>query len=238
MIGMLIVSLSGGLASARGADDPSSGRRADQAALKPYGALVGGWRGVGQVDRGKAKGSWPEQAEWAWKLATDSAALEAKISKGKYLKSLVLHPGSDPHTYVADAVLSDDTKRSFTGKGGEDKPLVLTASPPVGEGVRRITITTLHDTRLLLLLEARNPDSQAYSRLGEVGYTRQGVAFAAGDSGPVCIVTEGRGTTQVSYKGKTYHVCCSGCKDLFNENPEAILAEAAERQKAKEKEKK
>ena len=40
---------------------------------------------------------------------------------------------------------------------------------------------------------------------------------------------------QVSYKGKTYHVCCSGCKDLFNENPEAILAEAAERQKAKEK---
>jgi YHS domain-containing protein len=53
----------------------------------------------------------------------------------------------------------------------------------------------------------------------------------------VCIVTEGRGTIAVSNKGKTYHVCCSGCRDLFNESPEAILAEAAERQKAKAKEK-
>ena len=62
-----------------------------------------------------------------------------------------------------------------------------------------------------------------------MGYTRKGVAFAAGESGPVCIVTEGRGTTQVTHKGKTYYVCCSGCKDLFNKDPEAVLAEAAER---------
>ncbi len=38
----------------------------------------------------------------------------------------------------------------------------------------------------------------------------------------------------VSYKGKTYHVCCSGCRDLFKEDPEAVLAEAAEREKAKQ----
>ena len=63
-------------------------------------------------------------------------------------------------------------------------------------------------------------------------------AFAAGESGPVCIVTEGRGTIQVSHKGKTYYVCCSGCKDLFTKDPEAILAEAAERAKEKEKAKK
>ena len=40
---------------------------------------------------------------------------------------------------------------------------------------------------------------------------------------------------QVSYKGKSYYVCCSGCRNLFSENPEAILAEAAERQKAQDK---
>ena len=51
------------------------------------------------------------------------------------------------------------------------------------------------------------------------------IQFAAGESYPPCIVTEGRGTIQVSYKGKSYWVCCSGCKDLFNDNPEAILAE-------------
>ena len=25
------------------------------------------------------------------------------------------------------------------------------------------------------------------------------------------------------YKGKTYYVCCSGCRDAFNENPEKFL---------------
>ena len=86
-----------------------------------------------------------------------------------------------------------------------------------------------------MLLEAQEPDSRAPTGSARLGYTREGVAFAAGESGPVCIVTEGRGTIPVSYKGKTYYVCCSGCKDLFNENPEAILAEAAEREKAKDK---
>jgi YHS domain-containing protein len=235
LIGLFVAASSGGLAFAWAADPPASGRLADQAALKPYGTLVGGWRGVGQVERGKAKGSWPEQADWTWKLTPDSAALEGKIAKGKYLKSLLIHPGPEPHSYAVEAVLVDDTKRTFNGKGEEGKSLVLTAGAPGGEGVQRITLTPLHGTRLVVLLEARNPGNKIFYRLGEVGYTRQGVAFAVGDSGPICIVTEGRGTIPVSYKGKTYHVCCSGCKDLFNEDPEAILAEAAERQKAKGK---
>ena len=236
LIGLLVATFSSSLAWSGAADIPATGRRADQAALKPYGSLVGGWRhGVGMVERGRTKGSWNEDADWAWKLTPDSAALEGKIAKGKYLKSLLIRPGKEPHSYVADAILADDVKRTFTGKGEEQKPLVLTANPPNGPGVERITMSVLHDTRLVVLLEAQDPDSKRYYRLGEVGYTREGVSFAVGESGPICIVTEGRGTMQVSYKGKTYHVCCSGCKDLFNENPEAILAEAAERQKAKEK---
>ena len=35
----------------RGADVPVPGRREAQAALKPYGGLVGDWRGVGQPER-------------------------------------------------------------------------------------------------------------------------------------------------------------------------------------------
>src|SRR5207302_1613456 len=83
-----------------------------------------------------------------------------------------------------------------------------------GEGVRRVTLTIPNEFRFLLLLESQ-PNASTFARLGEVGYTREGVSFAAGESGPVCIVTEGRGTIQVSHKGKTYYVCCSGCKDLF-----------------------
>ena len=101
--------------------------------------------------------------------------------------------------------------------------------------MRRVSITPLHDTRLLVLLEAEDPELHTFSRLGEVGYTREGVAFATGESYPLCVVTEGRGTIQVKYKGKTYWVCCTGCRDTFKDDPESVLAEAAARQKAKAK---
>jgi YHS domain-containing protein len=209
-----------------GADDGSKERLEAQAALKEFGPLVGSWKGTGQVKRGQS-GGWQETASWAWKLSDKAASLEIDIEKGKYLKSATLKPGEKAGVYVLDATLADGGKRSFTGKLVKDKPLVLKAEG-TGEGVRRVTLTIPNEFRFLLLLESE-PSSNAFARLGEVGYTRQGVSFAAGESGPVCIVTEGRGTIQVSHKGKTYYVCCSGCKDLFNKDPEAILAEAAAR---------
>src|SRR3954471_24152526 len=126
MILLVFAAFTGGLilvpASAPPADAPTTGRLADQAALKPYGSLVGEWRGAGMVERGKTKGAWSEQAEWAWKLTPDSAALEAKIPTGKYLKSLGLRPGPRSSTFAADAFLADDTKRAFSGQGEEGKP--------------------------------------------------------------------------------------------------------------------
>jgi YHS domain-containing protein len=215
-------------------DKVAPGRRADQEALKAYAPFVGSWRGVGQVERGRARGAWTESADWAWKLTSDSAGLEITVKMGKYLKVGVLRPGQAPGTFVFQATLADGTSRTFAGAAADDrKRLVLTADAkaPAG-GVHRVSITPLHDTRLLILLEAEDPNRHTFSRLGEVGYTREGVAFAAGESYPLCVVTEGRGTIQVSYKGKTYWVCCSGCRDLFNDHPESVLAEAAAREKA------
>ena len=63
-----------------------------------------------------------------------------------------------------------------------------------------------------------------------------GSVYRAGESYPLCVVTEDRGTIHVSYKGQTYWVCCSGCRDLFNDDPESVLAEAAAREKARAKE--
>jgi YHS domain-containing protein len=218
---------------------PATGRLADQAALKPLGTFVGSWRGAGQVERGRTKGAWTENASWAWALTRESAALEVKVSKGKYLKSGLLKPGTTPGSTIFEATLADGSTRKFTGSltgVSDSKPLVLTATgkTPVG-GLRKITITPRHESRLLMLYEAETDEGVLLNRLGEVGFTREGISFAAGDSSPLCIVTEGRGATQVSYKGKTYWVCCSGCKDLFNENPEAVLADAAAREKEKKK---
>ena len=216
------------------ADASLSKRKQDQAALKTYGTLVGSWKGTAQPQRGVAKGSWVETGDWAWKLTANSAALELVVGKGKFLKSLTLHPSHEKAIFTLDATLADGTSRSFTGKAGPRDALIFQAEQDDSEGIRRITLTPLHDTRFLMLLEGQT-EAGSYHRLAEVGYTRQGVAFAAGESGPICIVTGGRGTTQVSYQGKTYFVCCSGCKDLFNEDPRGVLAEYEAKQKAKGK---
>ena len=34
---------------------------------------------------------------------------------------------------------------------------------------------------------------------------------------------------QVTYKGETYYVCCTGCKQAFDADPERILKEYRER---------
>ncbi len=220
------------IAMAAPAPSTAADRRTDQAALKTYGSLVGRWKGVGQPQRGSTRGSWTEAGDWSWKLSNDSASMELVLKGGKYLKGAELRPGAEDGTFVLNATLTDGATREFAGKPGDKGKLPLTANE--GEGLSRITLTPLHETRFLLLLEERDASGN-FSRLGEVGFTRQGVAFALGESGPTCIVTEGRGTIPVKYQGQTYYVCCSGCKELFDENPEAALAEAKARDDAKAK---
>jgi len=64
--------------------------------------------------------------------------------------------------------------------------------------------------------------------------TREGESFGAAEKKPECIVSGGLGTSTVSYKGVTYYVCCTGCRDEFNANPEKYVKEWNEK-KAKEK---
>ncbi len=55
-----------------------------------------------------------------------------------------------------------------------------------------------------------------------------GAAAASSTSEPAkCIVTGGAATTTVVYQGRTFPVCCSGCRDEFNENPEKYLKKAS-----------
>jgi hypothetical protein len=207
-------------------EDPS-GREADQRALRAYAGLVGPWKGTGQPRRSSARGAWRESAEWVWALTPRSAALTMAVEGGKYVKSIALRPGRDAGRFVLDLVRPDGTEQRFVGRAGPREAAVFEPDgpTPTGAGIGRITLTPLHETRFLLLLEGRDGPEGPLVRLAEVGYTRQGVAFAAGDAYPVCIVTEGRGTIRVSHGGKEYWVCCTGCRELFEDDPEGIIAE-------------
>jgi hypothetical protein len=88
--------------------------------------------------------------------------------------------------------------------------------------------TLLHANRFLYRYEVQPTDRPAFTRLYQVGVTKEGEPFAGkGDALPECIVSGGLGKIQVSYKGQTYFVCCSGCRSAFNDAPEKFIKEAA-----------
>jgi hypothetical protein len=89
--------------------------------------------------------------------------------------------------------------------------------------------------RLLMLLERPAAGGgEQFVRMAEIGSTRQGSRFGqATGGGRECVVTGGLGTIAVTHNGQTYYVCCTGCRDYFNENPEKALAEREGKPKAK-----
>lgn len=202
-------------------------------ALQDFNAVIGSWRGVGQVKRGSPQGAWQEKAELVWELKPKVTGIRINIEEGKEWKTALLTHDESTGQFTLTAKLPDDTSRSYQGKL-EDKRLVLEGSDEKKD-VHKLTLTILNENRMLVLFEKRPEQQSFFTRVGEVGYQRQGTKIAAvGSTGPICVVTGGTGTIPVMYKGKTYYVCCTGCRDAFNDDPEGILAEY-EKQKAKPK---
>src|SRR3954463_15086245 len=100
-----------------------------------------------------------------------------------------------------------------------------------GGGKDRLTIRpNANQIRYVLELTHQEPGAPQFSKVIEVGLTKEGESFAAGGSAadlPKCILTGGAATMTVSYKGKSYPVCCSGCRDEFNDDPEKYARKAA-----------
>ncbi len=194
-------------------------------ALSEFNALIGGWRGTGQVRRGSTRGAWREEAEWIWAFKKNSVAVRYEVDKGKLLKSAELTYLPKEKLYQLDAILADKIKRTYTGKI-TGKKLIVETKPDKNDQVYRITVNQLNEKRTLVLFERRGSSQTFTTRIAEVGYTRLGTKLASTDaSGPVCVVTGGTGTSKVSYKGQTYWVCCSGCREAFEEDPEGIIAD-------------
>jgi hypothetical protein len=215
------------------ANPTSADDKASLAALQDY---IGVWKGVGQPRRGSTKGAWTEQADWAWKFAGGRAAIAFESPQGKFFKSGELRPGEKPGQFVLIGTLPDGkSQERYIGSLNDEGRLVLKAEKPAEGRPAQISFRQVAEgARMLILFEA-TAGSETLARLAEVGYTRQGSGFGQGSTGPECVVTGGYGSIAVQHNGKTYYVCCTGCRDLFNDDPEGVLAEYRER-KAKEKE--
>ncbi len=209
------------------AADESARRASDKRALAPLQSFVGDWRGVGQVRRGSNEGAWIEASQWAWKFDKAGAALSFVCSDAKYVAAGEIRPTDEAGQFQLVTKPADGDQRiSYTGESSEGGEFVFEADEPSMDQPARISFRHVAEgKRLVVLYERKSAGGDRFTRLAEVGYTRQGSDFGKGTTFVECVVTGGKGTIPVNYKGTTYHVCCSGCRELFEEDPEGVLAE-------------
>lgn len=206
-------------------------------ALKPFQSLVAPWKGTG-VPEGtreeKQAGFWTEMVTWEWQFKNADTALVAKIDGGRHFTHAELRPlGNDRFRLTVDTVGKE--KLTFDGEY-KDSRLTVERTDEKTKETQRLVFRLLHANRITYQYETKADGRTMFARKYQVGWTSQAEPFAnAGSTDPECVVSGGKGTISVTHKGKTYYVCCTGCRDEFKENPEKYIAEFEAKQKAKKK---
>jgi hypothetical protein len=204
--------------------------------LKPFNVLVGSWKGTGYPEgtrEERAAGLWSETVTWGWQFNDDDAWLTATFNKGKYFTDGELRYNVEKSNYQLTLTTADKKKQTFTGTLKEKVLTLDRSGAPVGED-QRLVFSLLHFNRHLYRLETRPAGSPlGFTKIWQVGATKEGVPFAQVPKGPECVVSGGLGTMKVTYKGKEYSVCCTGCRDAFKDNPEKWIKEFEARAKEK-----
>jgi YHS domain-containing protein len=219
--------------------DEAKGREIP-AAFSPLEYLVGNWKGsASPKDSAQSFRGWPETHTWAWIFTKGKpTGLSLSIKGGKVL---------------ADGKLTfDAVQKRYRLEGTEPKPgggpiafagaldasgkmLVLDQVGPSGARQQRGTIRlsvrpNANFIRYTMWVDRKEPGDVQFGRSIEVGLTKEGESLAGGTNSseaPKCIVTGGAATMTLTYQGRTFQICCTGCRDEFNENPEKYIKKAS-----------
>lgn len=218
-------------------------------ALQPLQVMLGKWRGTTNQ---KFKGfSAVEELEWIWDFRTDRAqpALIVKSDKSPYIREGRLTYLTKDQTFQFTVKTPDGVEHVMRGRferepeeftGDDNKPqrsykLVLSEAEPTGDEAWRVAFDQQENNRYLVQVSRKRGSGQ-FQLADTVGTQRLGTSFAANDEDygeRKCIISGGLGTSTVSYNGKSYWVCCSGCQAAFNDDPKRWLAKMEEADKAK-----
>ena len=218
-------------------------------AMKPLQIMLGKWRGTTNQ---KFKGfSAVEELEWIWDFRTDRAqpALTVKSDKSPYIREGRLTYLPQEQLFQFTVKNPEGVEHMMRGKfekepeeftGDDNKPqrtykLVMIEGEPAGDEAWKVALDQQENNRYLVQF-SRKRGTGKFQMADTVGTQRLGTSFAASDEDygeKKCIISGGLGTSTVSYNGKTYWVCCSGCQAAFNDDPKRWLAKMAEADKAK-----
>lgn len=219
------------------------------AGLKPIQIMLGKWQGI------LNKSSTNETHDWAWDLKSDPVfpALVAKSDDGLYFRELRLTYDPRVDKYLMTTIDADRQTRDYEGsftKEPEDVPsddgktvhrnFKLELTEVAEEGARerwQYTFNQTNNNRYLIDVK-RARGKSAFALRDVIGSQREGVSFAKADDDygdRECVISGGLGTSTVSFNGKSYYVCCSGCAAAFNDDPERWIARFEAKQAEKMK---
>jgi hypothetical protein len=208
--------------------------RSSSASKKVWAEMVGPWRVSGQPKRGSSSGAWTTQSQVAWMEKSEARLADGLQNHRSLLWTLKTGPKVGRAQFLPDPKSGEFSRMTFTPGQGKERTfgrvfeesagrIVFESVGTVGLNDERWTFQQRSRDRWVILVEGRKNRDSDWSRTVEMGMTREGTTIAIGDGQKKCIVTGGEGDMEVTIAGKSYFVCCSGCRDALLEDPAAFI---------------
>ena len=234
-------------ANAASKPDPEKQIQTIIAKLQQLQVLLGQWRGTTRRDYENFKAV--DNHEWVWDLRTkpEQPALTIQSDKSPYIKTARLTWDTAQSRFVLTVVDPAGVTKEFSGDftdpvheiAGSDDKLHKVFRLEFDQNdsgdnseVWQFAFAQQENNRYLLEVGKRRGKAD-FARFDTVSTQREGTSFAVSDTGyaeKTCIISEGLGTMEVTYKGRSYWVCCTGCKAAFEEDPATWIARAAKKE--------
>ncbi len=196
--------------------------------LKELQDYIGGWKGSGGPDKPKAGPSdpiWNETLDWSWRFKGDDSWISLEIKNGKFLKGGQIRYLPEKKVYQFAATDKDGKKLVYEGTI-KNEILTLQRQDPDTKGTQQIAMNVAGDgVRFIYRVWHKDEGTTIWKKDFMVATTKEGESLGKTEKKNECVVSGGVGTMAVTYKGETFWVCCSGCRDAFNENPEKYINE-------------
>jgi hypothetical protein len=216
---VLLLALSANFSQA--AETPQE-KQAILTALQAFNDFIGDWSGKGESKTGKAE-FWDETMSWNWKFNKDAAPnLTVKFKNNKQFSyaEVKFLPDKKVYQLIVPGKEKTDKDLVFEGKIVR-RMLELTRADAASKDRFTIRMSSTNEGALfnleyLVQTAGKGIDKSVFV----VRSRKEGVSISGGKKNE-CVVSGGVGTIAVSYNGKTYYVCCGGCRDAFNESEAA-----------------
>lgn len=191
-------------------------------ALSEVQDFIGLWKLEGTQKAGAKVEAWKESVSWSWKFKDGDASITVDFAdgKGKYFSGGELRYDPDKKKYRLALAAADKTEQVFEGDAAKDGGLKLERKDAKTGDVYRLTLATLAEgVRFQVKYERLEGGRGVPQPVFAMNGNKDGESIAGGAKKPECIVSGGAASIAVQYAGKTYYVCCTGCRDEFNANP-------------------